>query len=133
MTPWAYRALADVILTVHVGFVLFVVAGLVLVLAGGAAGWRWVRHRVFRFAHLAAIVFVAIQAWLGRICPLTTWEMTLRDRAGDATYTGSFIQFWLQRLIYYDAPAWVFTVAYTAFALLVAASWWLVPPRRRRS
>lgn len=133
MTPWAYRALADGLLTIHVGFVLFVVAGLVLILAGGAAGWRWVRHPGFRSAHLGAIVFVAVQAWLGRICPLTTWEMALRDSAGDATYAGSFIQFWLQRLIYYDAPAWVFTTAYTTFALLVALSWWLVPPRRRRS
>jgi len=124
-----YRLLADLLLTMHVAFVVFVIAGLVLVLAGGLAGWRWVRHPGFRLAHLAAIAFVAVQAWLGRICPLTTWEMALRDRAGDATYAGSFIQFWLQRLLYYDAPAWVFTAAYTTFALLVAASWVLVRPR----
>jgi hypothetical protein len=127
--PLLYRVSADVLLTVHVLFVLFVVVGLVLILVGGASGWRWVRHPWFRRAHLAAIGVVAAQAWLGRICPLTTWEMALRARAGQATYAGSFIQYWLQTLIYYEAPPWVFTTAYTAFALLVAASWLWVRPR----
>ena len=34
-------------------------------------------------------------AWIGMICPLTTWEMALRAKAGDATYSGSFIAHWL--------------------------------------
>jgi len=128
--PLLYRVLADLLLTVHVAFVVFVVAGLVLILVGGVAGWRWVRHPGFRLAHLAAITVVAVQAWLGRICPLTTWEMALRERAGEVTYAGSFIQYWLQALLYYEAPPWVFTSVYTGFGLLVAASWILVRPRR---
>ena len=130
--PLLSRVLADLLLTVHVMFVLFVVVGLVLILVGGAIGWRWVRHPWFRLAHLVAIGFVAVQAWFGRICPLTIWEMALRERAGQATYAGSFIQYWLQALIYYNLPPWVFTTAYTGFALLVAASWVWVRPERLR-
>lgn len=125
-----YRLLADAVLLLHVLFVLFVVVGLVLILVGGARRWRWVRGRRFRIAHLAAIGIVVAQAWLGVICPLTTLEMALRSRAGDAVYTGSFIAHWLERALYFQAPAWVFVVCYTAFGLAVAASWWLVRPAR---
>ena len=121
---------ADAVLVVHVTFVLFVVAGLLLILLGGARGWRWVRSRRFRVLHLAAIAIVVVQSWLGVICPLTTLEMALRARAGQATYDGSFISHWLGRLLYIDAPWWLFVVVYTAFAALVVASWLWVRPRR---
>jgi hypothetical protein len=63
---------------------------------------------------------------------LTTLEMALRRRAGDATYAGSFIAHWLEQLLYYQAPPWVFVIAYSAFALLVVGAWWRVPPRPLR-
>jgi hypothetical protein len=58
--------------------------------------------------------------------------MWLRRQAGEATYGASFIEHWVQRLLYYEAPSWVFTLAYSLFALLVAAAWWYFPPRRGR-
>jgi hypothetical protein len=70
-----------------------------------------------------------VQSWLAAICPLTTLEMTFRSRAGDAVYPGSFIGHWLETLLYYDAPAWVFVLCYTAFGALVLASWFWVRPR----
>lgn len=132
MSELTYRLLADIVLAVHVGFVVFVVAGLLLIVAGGLFGWRWVRNRRFRILHLAAIGVVATQAWLGIICPLTTLEMALRARAGDATYTGSFIVYWLEELLYYQAPVWVFTTVYTVFGLLVMATWFGVKPHPSR-
>ena len=78
--------------------------------------------------HLGAILFVAAESLLRITCPLTAWEDTLRDeRSG-----GGFIERWIDRIIFYDAPTWVFTVAYTAFAALVLATWMIVPPNRRR-
>jgi hypothetical protein len=132
MAESAYRMLADAVLALHFGFVAFVVAGLLLILLGGARGWGWVHDPYFRIAHIAAIAIVVAQAWLGVLCPLTTLEMWLRGRAGDASYAGSFIAHWIERLLYYDAPAWVFTVAYTAFAFAVVTAWFAVPPRRQR-
>jgi Protein of Unknown function (DUF2784). len=126
-----YQLLADTVLVLHLGVVAFIVAGLVLVVAGNLRGWQWVNRRWFRYVHLGAIVYVVAQAWLGRLCPLTTLEQWLRQQAGSATYGGSFVEHWVQRVLYHDAPPWVFTLAYTAFGLLVLAAWWYFPPRRR--
>jgi hypothetical protein len=127
-SSWLLLA-ADAVLVLHTLFVGFVVLGLALILAGGALGWRWVRNPWFRAAHLAAIGIVVAQSWLGLICPLTTLEAELRRRAGEEAYAGSFIEYWLARLLYYQAPEWVFVALYTVFALLVAGSWLIVRPR----
>ncbi len=128
----AFRLAADGLLLLHFAFVAFVVCSLPLILAGGRLGWPWVRNRAFRLAHLAAIGVVVLQAWLGRVCPLTVWEMELRARAGEATYSGAFVAHWVEELLYYDAPAWVFVAAYSLFGALVLFSWFRVPPRPRR-
>jgi polyferredoxin len=133
MDPSGYRALADLVLLMHVGFVAFMVIGLLLVALGGMRGWRWVRNPWFRAAHLAGIGLVVVQSWLGMVCPLTTLEMHLRDRAGDATYTGTFMGHWLRKILFYQAPSWVFVVAYALFGLLVLATWITVRPRPFRT
>lgn len=131
MQPLPFQVLADAVLALHVALVLFVVAGLVLVVGGNVRRWGWVNHLWFRLLHLAAIAVVVGEAWLGVVCPLTTLEMWLRAQAGAARYGGGFIEHWLGRLLYYDAPAWVFTSAYTLFGAAVVASWWWFPPARR--
>jgi len=125
-----YLFLADAVLVFHFGVVLFVVGGLIVIVAGNWLHWRWVNRLWFRLAHLAAIAVVVAQAWLGQSCPLTTLESWLRVQAGAAVYERSFIEDWLQRLLYYDIPFWVFPLAYTAFAVLVLLTWWRFPPRR---
>lgn len=122
---------ADVVLVAHALFAAFVVAGLPLILLGGWLRWRWVREPWLRCLHLAGIAVVAAQSWLGVVCPLTTLEMWLRARAGDPIYAGGFVQHWLRRLLFFEAPGWVFLGAYTAFGLLVVLAWWLYPPRFR--
>src|SRR6267378_7450761 len=121
--PW----LADAVLVVHVLFVLFVVGGFALILAG-AGRWSWIRNRTFRMLHAAAIVFVAAEALLGVTCPLTGWEDMLRATGREER---SFIGRWLAWLLYYDLPEWVFAIAYTAFALAVVWAWRAIPPRAR--
>lgn len=129
----AYRLLADFVLTVHFAVVVFVIGGLVAIVAGNVYGWSFVNAWWFRLAHLAAIAVVVAQAWLGVVCPLTTLESWLRTQAGEAAYETSFIEHWLTRLLFYDAPAWVFTAAYTLFGLAVIAAWRWFPPGRRGS
>ena len=108
MSPSLAAVLADVLLGLHVGVVAFVVLGTLAIVAGGPLQWRWVRGFAFRTVHLALMVVIAVQAWLGQLCPLTTWEQSLRKRAGQATYDESFIQHWLSGVIFFDAPWWVF-------------------------
>jgi len=118
--------LADAILIVHFLFVLFVIGGLALTWIGAWRGWHWIRSLKFRIAHLAAIVFVAGESLFGMMCPLTEWEDALRGAAGEK----NFIARWVHQLMFFSAPEWVFTVLYVAFALLVAATFWYIPPRR---
>jgi hypothetical protein len=85
-----YRILADTVLLVHLGFILFVVFGALLVA-------RWPRLLPL---HLAAAAWgVAIEV-LGAICPLTYAENHLRLLAGEAGYGGGFIDHYLLPLIY---------------------------------
>lgn len=133
MTPTIAGLLADALLGLHVAIVLFVVGLLPLVLAGGALGWRWVRHFGLRLTHLGLMVFIAAQTWLGQLCPLTVWEQALRRTAGQGSYGESFVEHWLSRLLYWDAPWWVFVAAYTGFAVVVGMAWWWVRPVSARA
>jgi hypothetical protein len=133
-SPTPYLALANAVLVLHVAIVAFVIGGLLLIVLGNRRphAWGWVNAWWFRLAHLGAIGIVVAEAWFGITCPLTTLEAWLRVQAGAPVYGGSgFIEHWLQRLLYHDAPAWVFTLGYSAFALLVLWAWWRYPPRRR--
>jgi hypothetical protein len=129
MSDAPYQLLADAVLSLHVAIVVFVVGGLVFIIVGNLCAWDWVNALWFRVAHLAAIAIVVAEAWFGAVCPLTSLEMWLRAKARATTYAGTFIEHWLQRTLYYEAPAWVFTLGYTLFGLIVVAAWWYFPPR----
>jgi Protein of Unknown function (DUF2784) len=118
--------LADAIVVVHLSIVLFVVTMVPLVYIGAARHWAWVRNLRWRLLHLGAIVLIAAESLLGIDCPLTIWEDTLRRQQ---TASG-FIERWVDGVLFYDAPTWVFTAAYVAFATLVAITWVAVPPTR---
>ena len=120
--------LADTIVVVHFLIVLFVLAGVPLVYAGAALHWAWVRRWPWRVLHLGAILFVASESLLGIACPLTVWEDDLRGQRS----THGFIERWVDGILFYDAPPWVFTVAYVAFAVLVLVTWVVVPPQRMK-
>jgi hypothetical protein len=127
-----YRVLADVVVAVHAAYVAFVVVGLLLILLGILFRWSWVRNPWFRLAHFAAILIVAGEAVCDFECPLTVWERHLRTLGGDPARGGTFVGNLLHDLIFIDAPQWAFTVAYVAFALFVAATFLIAPPRRPR-
>lgn len=127
--------LADLVLVAHAGVVVFVVGGLAAILFGNTlCCWAWVNQHGFRWLHAAAILVVVVQAWLGKLCPLTVLEFWLRTEAGERGGAPvSFIAYWLHRLLYIDAPFWAFSVAYTFFGLLVAFAWWRFPPQPLRT
>lgn len=130
----SHASLADLVLVVHFGVVVFVIGGLVAIFVGNALRWHWVNSWHFRLVHAFAIAIIAAQAWLGQHCPLTVLEAWLRAQAGEAArYDVSFVQYWLERLMYFQAPLWVFAVVYTVFGALVALAWWRYPPRTSKA
>ncbi|MCX5733371.1 MAG: DUF2784 domain-containing protein [candidate division NC10 bacterium] len=85
-----YRVLADCLVLVHLAFVVFVVAGGLLVL------WcPWLR-----WIHLPAAAWGALIEFTGWICPLTPWEQALRVQAGQVGYSGGFIEHYILSLLY---------------------------------
>jgi len=86
----AYRILADLVVGVHVLFVVFVLAGGLLALR-----WPWVVA-----AHLPAAVWGTLIEFRGWICPLTPLEQSLRASAGQAGYEGGFIEHYLLPVLY---------------------------------
>jgi hypothetical protein len=85
-----YRLVADCLVVVHLAFVVFVVAGGLLVL------WR----PSLRWIHLPAAVWGALIEFTGWICPLTPWEQALRAQAGQVAYTGGFIEHYILPVLY---------------------------------
>jgi hypothetical protein len=118
--------LANVVLVLHALLVLFIVGGLVAIWVGAGLKLGWVRNRVLRIVHLAAIGIVALLAVLDIPCPLTVLEDWLRT--GSVNQEG-FIQHWVSEWLYYTFPGWVFATAYVLFLVVVAITWWRIPPR----
>jgi hypothetical protein len=127
-----YGFLADLIVAFHVAYIGYIILGQLVILIGLAFGWRWVRNAWFRLTHLAAIVFVGVEALIGMDCPLTVWEADYRRLAGLEVAEGSFIGRALHHLIFYDASPTLLNALHVGFAVLVLATFILAPPRWRR-
>ena len=123
--------LADIIAIIHLGYVIYVILGFILILAGIFLKWKWIRNLWFRMIHLGAIVGVALEALVGMNCPLTVLEFSLRYGVPPSDRRVSFVGDIIDSILYYDAPAWLFTIIYVGFALLVATTFIIAPPSRK--
>jgi hypothetical protein len=85
-----YRLGADLVLIVHLGFVLFVVLGGLLVLR-----WTWLI-----WIHLVAVFWGALIEFCGFVCPLTPLEGRLRELGGEVRYQGDFIGHYITEVLY---------------------------------
>jgi hypothetical protein len=125
-----YGLFADVLVVIHLSYVMFAVGGQILILLGAILGWEGIRRPLFRIGHLAAVGVVAVEAAIGIDCPLTVWESALRQLAGlPAERNLSFIARIARLVVFYNFPIWVFTVMHIAFGLLVILTFLLIPPR----
>ena len=85
-----YAGLADLVLVVHLAFILFVAIG-------AFVAWRWPR---VRWVHILAVVYAAAIVTVGFDCPLTGLEKHLRGLAGGPVYDGGFVSHYLTDVIY---------------------------------
>lgn len=133
MTDAQLLLLADIVLVAHFIIAVFITYSLPLIWIGALAGWRFVRNPWFRFSHAGLMGVVLLESLVGMLCPLTTWEATLRRSAGAGTAGDgqSFVAHWMGRLLFHDFDEWVFTLAYGLFFAAVTATFFLVPVERR--
>ena len=126
MAPSIAALVGQSILVVHLAVIVFNVAGLIAIPLGAALGWRWVRVRWWRLLHIASWTVVALQAVLGRACFLTLWQ----DELTGAGAQPPLIERWVNRLIYWPLPIWMFGAIYLVLFAAVIAMWRLVPARQ---
>lgn len=125
-----YGVLADIVGIGHGALVIFIIGGQLLIMAGWWRGWGWTRQRQWRLGHLGAVVLITVIDGIGFMCPLTTMEWKLRKLAGEGDYKGGFIEHWINTLLYYDWPDWVFALLYGVFAVAVMITYWFYPPKK---
>jgi hypothetical protein len=85
-----YKLAADAVVFIHLGFVMFVVAGALLVFR-----WRWIA-----LLHVPAVVWGVLLEFRGWLCPLTPLEQALRVAGGEAGYSGGFVEQYILPILY---------------------------------
>ena len=88
-----YATLADVVVVIHLAFIVFVAAG-------GLLAWRW---PWVVGLHLPSLVWAIAIVTVGFTCPLTPLEKALRERAGEQGYAGGFVDHYVEGVIYPEA------------------------------
>jgi len=123
-TSMTYRVLADAVALFHAAFVVFVIVGGLFVV-------RWPRVAVL---HVPAAVWGALIEFGGWICPLTPLENYFRGRAGEAGYTGGFVEHYVLRALYPSGltPPIQWALGFFVIAVNAAAYAYVVRTRRRR-
>ncbi len=125
-----YGFLADLIVIVHCVYIAYVLLGQLAICVGWALGHRWVRNFWFRLTHFAAIAFVAFEAAIDMVCPLTVWENQLRVLAGQEGRPGTFMGRLFHDLIFVSLPSHYFDWMYFGFAALVLGTFVFCLPHR---
>ena len=127
-----YSLLADIVLAIHLAYVAYILLGLVLIWVGLRRKWDWVRSPWFRLTHLAAILIVVLELILKTACPLTVWESSLRSLAGQPVSEATFVGRLMNYLLFIMVPGWMAQAIYIGFALAIALTFVLAPPRWKR-
>jgi hypothetical protein len=117
-----YRLLADLVVLLHLAFVVFVVCGGLFVL----------RRRWMACLHLPAAMWGVYIELSGRVCPLTPVENRLRVLAGDLFYSGDFVERYLMPVLYPPELRRDVQIALGLFALAVNAGVYFHALRRGR-
>jgi hypothetical protein len=104
-----YRLAADAVVLLHLGYVIFIVAGGLLVFR-----WRWIA-----LLHLPAVVWGVLLEFFGWMCPLTPLELGLRAAGGQAGYSGGFVEYYIQPVLYSVEPDMTVQISIGSFVILI--------------
>jgi hypothetical protein len=119
-----YSICADLVVILHLAFVLFAVAGGLLAL----------RFRYLAWIHIPAVLWAAYVEFSGRICPLTYMEMDLRQKAGRSGYNSGFVEHYLLPILYPEdlTRSVQIILGFTVLAINVGAYLWLWKNKRKK-
>ena len=127
-----YKIFADIIVVMHFVWILFMLLGFILTLAG--FWWRnFFDKWLFRTLHLCGIAYVGLLTVLRQYCPLTMLENTLRVKYNlDLTYPGSFIVHYIEKLVYPDINPLIILIPTVIIAVFTIIVFIVKPPAKIR-
>lgn len=117
--------LAYLVLALHIVVIAFNLFGLIAIPLGARYGWAPARAPTWRLLHILSWAVVAAQAVAGRACFLTIWQDDLAGSGEDAP----LIMRWINAVVFWPLPMWVFALLYVAAFAYVLGLLWLVPLR----
>lgn len=125
-----YKILADIIVITHFLVILFMFLGFFLTLKGFFNS-KFFDKWLFRTLHLFGMVYIGLLAVLRQYCPLTIMENTLRARYNpELTYPGSFIVYYIEKLVYPDINPVMIIIPTTTLAVFTLVVFIIRPPKR---
>jgi len=127
-----YSLLADIIVVVYLIYACFVLFGFLAIVIGVPCGWNWIRNFPFRVTHLICTVFVPLETLIRMTCPLTTLKNFFLRASGVEGYSRSFIGDLVSKILFCEAPEWIFAIIYVTLARLLVLYFILFPPRKRK-
>lgn len=125
-----YMILADTIVVMHFAWIVFMLAGFIFTVA---AFWhkKFFDKWLFRTLHLCGIVYVSSLAILGKYCPLTIWENTLRQKYDPGlTYPGSFMVHYIEMLVYPEVNPGIILIPTIFIAIFTIFVFIKKPPKK---
>lgn len=136
-----YKILADIIVVMHFAWILFMLLGFILTLCGffstyvlrtSADRWKGFFDKwLFRILHLFGIVYVSFLAIMGKYCPLTIWENSLRAKYDPTlTYSGSYIVHYIEKLVYLDVNLLAILIPTIFIAIFTLVVFIIKPPTK---
>jgi hypothetical protein len=136
-----YKIVADLIVIIHFGWILFMLAGFSLTVYSTFNVYimrtpqdyckRFFDKWIFRTIHLCGILFVAFLAILREYCPLTIWENTLRRNYNPQTqYPGSFLIHYIERFVYPNVHPLLILIPTVIVAVFTLVMFMIVPPAK---
>lgn len=125
-----YRILADIIVAIHFAWIVFMVIGFIWTVAGF---WQksFFDSWLFRTLHVFGIIYVSTLAIMGRYCPLTIWENSLRAKyAPGLVYPGSFVIHYAEKLVYPEINPLLIRIPTTFIAVFTVVMFIIRPPKK---
>lgn len=125
-----YKVFTDLIVVVHFVWILFMLLGFILTLCGFFYK-RFFDRWLLRTLHLFGILYVGLLALLGRYCPLTILENTLREKYNpELVYPGSFIIHYIERLVYPNVNPLIVLIPTVIIAVFTMVVFIIRPPAK---
>jgi hypothetical protein len=125
-----YRIFADLVVIMHFLWILFILFGFCITVYWVILKRKYLDMLIFRVVHLCGILYVGLLTILGKYCPLTVFEYNLKQKYNSsATYSGSFIVDWIEKLVYPEVNPLVVQIPTIMIAISTITIFLFFPPK----